>query len=163
MAVGEPSRQQSWELPPVPVTITEHQLFECRCPDCGSCTRAQLPDSVPRVAFGPRFTAFIALMVGRFRLSHREASTAGRRPHRDPTLAASTVTKLCVRASEALEAPTTAIKAEVHASPVAYVDETGFARGGRLTWLWAAVTATATVFHISDHRSQAARARNCWV
>ena len=65
--------------------------------------------------------------------------------------------KLCERASDALEAPAAAIKAEVHASPVAYVDETGFARGGLLTWLWAAVAAKATTFHISDHRSQAAR------
>lgn len=156
MAVGEPLRQQSWELPPVPVNITEHQLYECLCPDCGSCTRAKLPDAVPRVAFGPRLTAFVTLMVGRFRLSRREAAQlVGTLT--DTTIAPSTVIKLCERTSEALEASTTAIKAEVHASPVAYVDETGFARGGVLTWLWAAVTATATYFHISDHRSQAAR------
>lgn len=156
MAEGEPLRQQSWELPTVPVEVTEHQLFECRCPDCGSCTRAQLPESVPRGAFGPRFTAFIALMVGRFRLSHREASQlVGTLT--DTTIAPSTVTKLCERASEALGAAMAAIDAEVQKSPVAYVDETGFSRGGVLTWLWAAVTATATAFQISDHRSQAAR------
>lgn len=156
MAVGEPLRKQSWELPAVPVEVTEHQLFECLCPNCGSPTRARLPEAVPDVAFGPRFTAFIALMVGRFRLSHREVSQlVGTLT--DTTIAPSTVTKLCVRTSEALVAPMTALEAEVRKSPVAYVDETGFSRGGVLTWLWTAVTATATLFHIDDHRSQAAR------
>lgn len=156
MAVGEPLRQQNWELPPVRAVITEHQLYDCLCPQCQTSTRAQLPDSVPQFAFGPRFTAFVALMVGRFRLSRREAAQlVGTLT--DTTIAPSTVVKLCERASSALEATTTAIEADVHASPVAYVDETGYARGGVLTWLWAAVTATATLFHVSDHRSQAAR------
>ena len=156
MAVGEPLRKQSWETPPLRADITEHQLFECLCPNCGAHTRAHLPESVPDVAFGPRFTAFVALMVGRFRLSRRETSQlVGTLT--DTTIAPSTVTKLCERASEALEAPMTAIETEVRKSPVAYVDETGYARGGVLTWLWAAVTATATLFHLSDHRSQAAR------
>lgn len=155
-AMGEPLRKQSWELPPVHADITEHQLFESVCPDCGGRTRAHLPESVPDVAFGPRFTAFVALMVGRFRLSRREtAQMIGALT--DTTIAPSTVVKLCERVSEALEAPVTAIEAEVQQSPVAYVDETGFSRGGVLTWLWAAVTATATLFHVDDHRSQAAR------
>ena len=156
MAVGEPVRKQQWELPLVHADITEHQLFACACPDCGATTRAHLPESVPDVAFGPCFTAFVALMVGRFRMSRREAAgLVGTMT--DTTLAPSTVVKLCERTSETLVAPVAAIAAEVHASPAAYVDETGFARGGVLTWLWTAVTANATLFRIDDHRSQAAR------
>ena len=156
MVVGEPMRHQIWELPPVLTVITEHQRLGCLCPRCQTTTRAQLPASVPSFAFGPRFTAFVALIVGRFRLSRQEASQlVGALT--DTTIAPSTVVKLCERASEALKAPAAAIQAEVQASPVAYVDETSFSRGGVLTWLWAAVTATATAFHISDHRSQAAR------
>jgi CubicO group peptidase (beta-lactamase class C family) len=42
------------------------------CPACGQRTRAELPAGVPRRPFGPRFTAGIALLSGRYRLSRRE-------------------------------------------------------------------------------------------
>ena len=51
----------------------------------------------------------------------------------------------------------TAIETEVRKSPVAYIGETGYARDSVLTWLWAAVAATTTLFHVSDHRLQTAR------
>src|SRR5262249_53005546 len=43
-----------------------------RCPVCGKRTRADLPSGVPRRPFGPRWTAVVALLTGRYRLSRRE-------------------------------------------------------------------------------------------
>lgn len=156
MAIGEPLRHQVTELPVVRAVITEHQLYRCMCPECKTSTSAELPAEVPMGEFGPRFTAFVALLVGRFRLSRREAAQlVGTLA--DTTIAPSTVVKLCERTSEALESPVAAIAEEVRTSPVAYVDETGSFRKGKLTWLWVAVAATATLFHVADRRTRAAR------
>src|ERR671933_2146085 len=43
-----------------------------RCPACGKRTRADLPAGVPQRSFGPRLTAVVALLTGRYRLSRRE-------------------------------------------------------------------------------------------
>ena len=65
-------RHQVAELLPLAVRVTEYQMAMLRCPACGKCTRADLPGGVPRRPFGPRLTAVIALLSGRYRLSRRE-------------------------------------------------------------------------------------------
>ena len=47
-----------------------------RCAACGRWTRASLPAGVPRRPFGPRLTAVVALLSGRYRLSRREVQQA---------------------------------------------------------------------------------------
>src|SRR3954454_5886237 len=65
-------RHQVVELLPLTVRVTEYQMAVRRCPACGKRTRANLPAGVPRRAFGPRLTAVVALLSGRYRLSRRE-------------------------------------------------------------------------------------------
>lgn len=154
--VGSPIRHQVTELPVVRAIVTEYQLFRCACRHCDTTTRATLPEDVPAGMFGPRFTALVALMVGRFRMSRREvAQFIG--AVSDTTIAPSAVVKLCARATEALEAPYQAIADEVRSSPVVYVDETSNRRAGKKTWLWVAVAATATLFHLADSRARKER------
>lgn len=154
--VGEPRRHQVAELPVVKAIITEYRLYKSVCPCCQVTSRAELPVGVPTGAFGPRFTALVAMRVGRFRLSRRECSQFIAATT-DTSLAPSTVVKLCDRASEALEAPVAAITAEVRRSEVVYVDETTYKRSGKRTWLWVAVSGTATLFRLADGRSRKER------
>lgn len=154
--VGEATRHQVTELPIVRAIITEYQLHRCACRHCGAVTRATLPEGVPNVGFGARFTAFVALLVGRFRLSRREASQlVGSLT--DTTISPAGVVKLCARATDALEAPYQAIAETVRASSVVYVDETSNRRAGKKTWLWVAVSETATIFHQADSRARKER------
>lgn len=155
-ATGEPRRHQVTELPVVRAVITEHRLYKSICPCCRATNRAELPAGVPTGAFGPRFTALVALMVGRFRLSRRECSQFIAATT-DTTVAPSTVVKLCERASDALEGPVASIAAEVRASSVAYVDETTYRRSGKRTWLWVAVSSAATLFRLAEGRSRKER------
>ena len=69
---GRVWRHQVVELLPLAVRVTEYQMTVRRCPACGKRTRAALPAGVPRRPFGPRLTAVIALLSGRYRLSRRE-------------------------------------------------------------------------------------------
>ena len=65
-------RHQVVELLPLAVRVNEYQLAVRRCRECGRRTRANLPAGVPRRPFGPRLTAVVALLSGRYRLSRRE-------------------------------------------------------------------------------------------
>src|SRR5262245_41551376 len=69
---GRVWRHQVVELLPLAVRVTEYQMVRRRCTQCGKRTRAELPPGVPRRPFGPRLTAVVALLSGRYRLSRRE-------------------------------------------------------------------------------------------
>src|SRR5205823_2827783 len=65
-------RHQVVELLALTMRVTEYQMAMRRCTACGHRTRASLPPGVPRRRFGPRLTAVVALLSGRYRLSCRE-------------------------------------------------------------------------------------------
>jgi hypothetical protein len=69
---GRVWRHQVVEVLPLAVQVTEYQMAVRRCSACGKRTRAALPAGVPRRPFGPRLTAVVALLSGRYRLSRRE-------------------------------------------------------------------------------------------
>src|SRR5262249_38082807 len=66
-------RVQVVELPPVRAEVTEYRLAARRCRGCGALTRAARPAEASGGAFGPRLHAVATLLVGRYRLSRREA------------------------------------------------------------------------------------------
>ena len=66
-------RVQVVELPPVRAEVTEYRLAARRCGSCGTITRAARPAEAGGGAFGPRLQAVATLLVGRYRLSRREA------------------------------------------------------------------------------------------
>jgi transposase len=108
---------------------------------------------VPSGAVGPRLQAVFALMVGRFRLSRREALEAvvslfG--PKAEVSLG--TLSALEGRTSAALAPAWEEAKAGMRASAVAHADETSYGPG----WLWIACTPELSFFLVDPHRSRAA-------
>ena len=152
---SRPWRHQVVELLPLAVRVTEYQLQVRRCPTCGRRTRADLPAGVPLRPFGPRLTAVVALLSGRYRLSRREVQQV---------LWDLWEVKLSLgavlqqeRAQSAALAPVVAeVRAAVEQSRVVNMDETGWREGKQRAWLWTAVSAELTVFHIDRSRGSAA-------
>jgi transposase len=72
-------RRQGFDLPPMTVRVTEHQLIARRCA-CGATTCGTAPEGVTApVQYGPRITAVILyLYVGQFLSKKRTAHRAGR-------------------------------------------------------------------------------------
>jgi transposase len=66
-------RVQVVELPAVRAVVTEYRLAAPRCAACGVVTRAARPAEAGGGSFGPRLQAVAGLLVGRYRLSRREA------------------------------------------------------------------------------------------
>lgn len=144
------------ELPPVRAVVTEHQLLRVCCPHCRTHTRAELPAGVSRSHFGPRLTAFAALLSGRFRLSRRE-TCALLSDLLDVPPSLGSVQARVEETSRALLPAYREVRTAVRASTAANVDETGWRLRKQRRWVWTAVTATATLFRLGRRGSPDAR------
>jgi transposase len=69
-----PSRHQVTELPIVKPTVTEYQVHELTCPGCGQRTRGKLPPEIAASQFGSNVISLVGYVMGRFRLSKRQAA-----------------------------------------------------------------------------------------
>jgi transposase len=145
----EPRRHQVTELPPVTPVVTEYRCHRLRCPGCGVTTCADLPAGVSGQD-GPRLQAACALLTGAYRLSKAQAA----RLLTDlfgVSLSAGQVCATEAAVGDQLRPVADALVAAARGHP-ANVDETGMGRG---RWLWAMVTAVATVYRIVAGRTRA--------
>jgi transposase len=152
---GRVWRHQVVELLPLAVRVTEYQMVVRRCPHCGKRTRADLPPGVPRRPFGPRLTAVVALLSGRYRLSRREVRQA-LRDLWGVRLSLGAVVRQEQAQSAALAPVVEEARAAIQQAAVVNMDETGWRQTQQRAWLWTAVTAELTVFSIDRSRSGAA-------
>lgn len=150
--VGE--RVQVVELPPVRAAVTEYRLAARRCRSCGTLTRAVRPAAASGGAFGPRLQAVATLLVGRYRLSRREA-VACLAELGEVELSVGALARLERATSTALAPVVDEVATAVQHAAVANVDETGWWQGRTRSWLWTAVTETLTLFRLDPSRGKA--------
>ena len=150
--VGGPRRTQVWEIPAIRPAITEYRQYTCCCPSCRTLVTADLPPDAPPGAFGPRATALMAVLRGRYRLSLDDAAAFLTDICNLPLSAASIVTS-CDRVSAALAPVDATIQTVVHRVDWVHADETSWPTETRKGWLWVAVCAIATCFRIHPSRS----------
>lgn len=153
--LGEPRRTQVWELPVIRPHITEYRQYTRCCPCCRSYVTADLPADAPPGAFGPRATALMAILRGRYHFSLDDAAELLSDVCNLPLSAASIVTS-CERTSEALAPVDATIAAVVREAETVNADETSWPTQTRKGWLWVAVCAIATCFRVHQSRSGAA-------
>jgi transposase len=132
-------RRQVFDLPPMTVRVTEHQLIARRC-CCGATTCGVAPEGVTApVQYGPRITAIILyLYVGQFLSKKRTAQALAElfgTPVSDATVAAMTR-----RAAQRLGGFLDVVGERIAGAPVAGFDETGLRVAGRLAWVHCART-----------------------
>ena len=152
-SVGVPLRQQQFDLPEVKPIVTEYQLHAVCCPGCGDLVTAQRPAHLPPGCFGPGVVALIALLHGRYRLSHREVVSYLLMVWRLPISVGSVVNLQQVAAS-ALAPAMDEVQAAIEQADHVNVDETGWREGKAKPWLWVAVSAYATRFLLQYGRGK---------
>lgn len=150
--VGEPERQQVCELPERRAQLTEQRLHAVRCPGCRRVVRATRPPETGQGAFGPRLSATVGLLHGRYRLSAREV-VALLADSWQVSLSLGSVAQLCARVAAALAAPVAQVQAAVQRAPALNVDETGWRQGRQKRWLWTASTPEQTLFRLTASRA----------
>src|SRR6266487_53487 len=147
-------RVQVVELPPVRAEVTEYRLAARQCGSCGTTTRAARPAEAGVGSFGPRLHGVATLLVGRYRLSRREA-VACLAELGEVELSVGALARLEQVTSTALEPVVDEVAAAVLQALVANLDETGWWQGKTRSWLWTMVTETLTLFRLEQHRSKA--------
>jgi len=148
-------RRQVFDLPPVTVQVTEHQLIERAC-GCGHRTKGTAPDGVEApVQYGSRIAAVIIyLYIGQF-LSRKRTAQALAELFSIP-LSAGTVAALTARAAGRLDDFLEQVRENITASAVAGFDETGFRVAGRLHWVHCARTGKYTLLMVHPRRGRQA-------
>lgn len=133
------------------------------CEQCGTATRAQLPENVLQIGYGPRVVAIVALLSGLYRHSQRMVVSAMQDLF-GVWMSLGTVNQLRQEASIAVASPVEDAHQYVQQQPVVAADETSFIQGNadggnpaqRKAWLWVAVTPLVTFFQVILSRSQEA-------
>jgi len=147
-------RRQVFDLPPVTVQVTEHQLIARRC-TCGVTTCGTAPEGVSApVQYGPRITAIILyLYVGQF-LSRKRTAAALAELFGTP-VAEGTVAAVTRRAADGLGEFGDLVGDRIAACAVAGFDETGLRVAGKLHWVHCARTDKYTLITCHPKRGRA--------
>jgi transposase len=146
-------RRQVFDLPPMTVRVTEHQLIARRC-GCGITTCGTAPQGVTApVQYGPRITAIILyLFVGQF-LSKKRTAQALAELFGTP-VSEGTVATMTTRAAEGLDPFLAEVADRIAASEVAGFDETGLRVAGTLHWVHCARTGKYTLLTCHPQRGR---------
>jgi transposase len=144
-------RRQVFDLPPVQVRVTEHQLIEREC-GCGHRTRAAAPEGAGApVQYGPRVAAVIVyLYIGQFLSRKRTAQALAELFGIPPS--PGTVAGITARAAGKLDGFLERVRDNITASDAAGLDETGFRVAGRLHWVHRARTGRHTLPMVHPRR-----------
>ena len=132
-------RRQVFDLPPMQIQVTEHQLIARRCA-CGATTCGIAPEGVSApVQYGPRITAIVLyLYVGQF-LSKKRAAQALAELFGTP-LSEGTVAAMAARAADGLAGFLDTVSDRIADADVAGFDETGLRVASSLHWVHCART-----------------------
>jgi transposase len=146
-----PRWRQVWELPPPRPRVTEHRFHALACP-CGHATAAADPEGVPPDGYGPRLKAALVYLTGALHLS-KSAARALCADLLGVPVSTGQVCAVEAEAAAALAPAVAELKAALPGRDVS-MDETGWKQAGRRCWLWVAVTASFTVFHLAFSRGR---------
>ncbi len=132
-------RRQVFDLPPMTVRVTEHQLISRRCP-CGATTCGRPPEGITApVQYGPQITAMILyLYVGQFLSKKRTAQTLAELF--GTPVCEGTVARMTNRAANGLDEFLNQVTNRLSDAEVAGFDETGLRVAGKLHWVHCART-----------------------
>jgi transposase len=146
-------RRQVFDLPPMTVRVTEHQLISRRC-SCGATTCGAAPAGVTApVQYGPRITAIILyLYVGQFLSKKRTAQALAELF--GTSVCEGTVATMTTRAADGLEDFLSRLTDRLAEAEVVGFDETGLRVAGKLHWVHCARTDKYTLITCHPRRGR---------
>jgi transposase len=148
-------RRQEFDLPPVTLRVTEHQLVTRRCA-CGTDTTGGAPAGIDApTQHGPRLRAIIVyLYIGQM-LSKKRTAQALAELFGVP-VSTGTVGTVTTRAAAGLEDFLRQVTGRLAAAPAAHFDETGLRVAGKLHWVHSASTGKYSLITVHPKRGTAA-------
>jgi len=149
-------KRQVFDLPEPRLEITEHQIFETVCPNCGLIHRGQPPQGVDApVQYGDGVKAFVVLLNNCFKMPFNEV----RMLFHDLFgyfINEATVCSANQTVYNKLEPTIKIIVAKILQSLTAHADETGLRIAGVLKWLHTLSTPLFTYIFVHQKRGKKA-------
>ena len=144
-------RRQVFALPPIRLTITEHQAESKRC-SCGHLNQAAFPEGVNApVQYGPDLEA-LAVYLNNYQMLPYERTCELLADLFGCPISQGTLANIILQCQDLLKEPVQRIKERIGQAPVAHFDETGSRVEGKCQWLHTACTETATYYAIQPKR-----------
>ena len=159
---ASPHRHQVVDIPPLPLSVEEHQLHQLTCECCGKTSRGGLPAEVPPTGYGERLVGFVGLLSsGEHRQSHSMVQSLLQVLF-NLEVSRSSINRMRTQVSEAVSTPVEEAVCYVQEQSSVHSDETGFPQRNRDAqnpenrkgWLWILCVPMVMVFHVALHRSQ---------
>ena len=151
--VGEPSKHQVVELPPIEARVIEYRCEKVGCPDCGYQTRAELPAEA-RSQTGPGLTALVAHLTVVCRMPRRVVQQMLEQAM-GIRISLGCTQNCWEQVSEAVAEPYKELENQLRSEAVLNVDETGWRQNGEKRWIWAFVAHAFTFYIVARTRGVA--------
>jgi transposase len=154
--VVEVERRQVFDVPPVVIEVTEHQVPVVCCPNCQARVKAAFPADVPQpVQYGERLKAQAVYLNGYQLLPVARTCEVfedlyGHRPSEAFVLSATGALH------EQLNPALSAIRDQIVQAAVVHADESGLRVEGKLNWLHVLATERLTHYAVHPKRGQVA-------
>lgn len=147
--------RQVFDLPRVPVEVTEHLIHQTRC-TCGAVHRSVFPEGVAApVQYGPAVKALAVYLTQHHMLPVARAAQLLADLY-DLPISAGTIMAMIGEANAVLTPTVDRIADAIVQANVAGADESGFRVAGKLNWLHTAVTEALTWMGLSAKRGKIA-------
>ena len=147
-------KRQLFDVPPVRLEVTEHQVEVKECPGCGQQAKGRFPAHVTQpTQYGARLKAQASYLnnyhfIPLERTEEMLTDFYGQSPSEAAVITANN--RLVTQIDPALEA----IRERLIASDVAHFDESGMRVAGNLHWLHVASRPQLTHYHVHPKRGQ---------
>jgi transposase len=144
-------KRQVFDLPPVALRVTEHQIQHRSC-RCGVVSMAPVPDGVNApTQYGPRVRAIGAYLVGYQHLPYERACET-LSDLLGVGMSVGTLATVVARTSHGLAPFLDAVRQQLAAAPVAHFDETGLRVAAGGAWVHSASTDSLSLFTVHPSR-----------
>lgn len=149
-------RRQVFDLPPIEIKVTEHQLIQTKCLACGGETAGVFPESVSQpVQYGAGVKSLMVYLQGQ-QLMPLERSGEVLSDVLGVSPSEGTLVNAMTTCAEKLASVENQIKAGIQAAAVVNFDETGMRVEGKLNWLHTAGTKMLTYYQMHAKRGSQA-------
>lgn len=136
--------RQVMDIPPLKLTVTEHQSESKTCPHCGTTTQASFPEGITKaVQYGENIKT-VGVYLMHYQLLTSKRTTEAIEDLFRFKVSEGSLFNWAKELSQGLESSYKSIKEHVISSPVVHFDETGIACDTQLHWLHVACTPDAT-------------------
>ena len=149
-------KRQVFDLPEPRLDVTEYQLYQGECPDCGKKVAATPPPGVNAPAqYGNRIKAYAVLLNVNFKLPFKKIQLLFKDLFGYP-INESTIVSAQKQCFQNLQSAEQQIKFGIISQSTAHADETGIRVNGKLHWLHTLSTDQYTYQYVHSKRGRLA-------